>query len=157
MKLVSTSALLAAAFLLGPTAPAAAAPAPEPVLAPPAAETGSVLLARRGRGADDPAGHDANDDRGRRGKNGGKGRGRGADDGPGHTWQDGAGEIEVARQGRGRGRGRGADDGPGDDRGRRGRGADDPPGHDAGDDHSQRGKNGGRGRGRGADDGPGHS
>ncbi len=41
------------------------------------------------RGADDPAGHDANDDKG--GRRGGKGRGRGgkgrggADDGPNHT------------------------------------------------------------------------
>ena len=55
-----------------------------------------IIQVRRGRGADDGAGHDANDDKG--GERGGKGRGaddapgddkggkgRGRDDGPNHT------------------------------------------------------------------------
>lgn len=50
-----------------------------------AAPATKIEIARRGRGADDGAGHDANDDRGRRGRDGGRGRGRGTDDGPNHT------------------------------------------------------------------------
>ena len=72
----------------------------------------AIEFARRGRGADDPAG----DDRG--------GRGRGSDDPAGHasikTFDP---LLQMAR------RGRGADDPAGDDRGGRGRGKDDPVGH----------------------------
>lgn len=50
-----------------------------------AAPAAKIEIARRGRCADDGAGHDANDDRGRRGRDGGRGRGRGTDDGPNHT------------------------------------------------------------------------
>jgi hypothetical protein len=59
------------------TAPAlkAVAAAEAPANAPAA---GTEILARRGRGADDPAGHNAGDDRGRRHG------GHGADDGPNH-------------------------------------------------------------------------
>ncbi|SHF95836.1 hypothetical protein SAMN05444339_1276 [Loktanella atrilutea] len=68
-------------------------------------------LARRGRGADDPAGHV---------RGGGKGRGRGADDGPRHTWMPLPQDTEFARRGaddpaghvRGGGKGRGKDDAP---------------------------------------------
>lgn len=45
-------------------------------------EAATINGGRRGRGQDDPPGHDAGDDRGRRGR---RGRGRGADDGPNHT------------------------------------------------------------------------
>ena len=66
------------------------------------------LLARRGRGADDPAG----DDR--------RGRGRGSDDGPGHAFNATLPEVlQMAKNG--------ADDGPGHDQGddHGGRGGDD--------------------------------
>ena len=56
-----------------------------------------IIEVRRGRGADDGAGHDANDDKG--GQRGGKGRG--ADDAPGDD-----------KGGRNGGKGRGRDDGP---------------------------------------------
>jgi hypothetical protein len=70
-------------------------------------------LARRGRGADDGAGHTR-----------GGGRGRGKDDGPNHTMQDNDQNDQLAR------RGRGADDGAGHTRGGgRGRGKDDAPNH----------------------------
>ena len=73
-----------------------------------------LLLASRGRGADDGARHHSRDDKGgRRG-----GRGRGADDAPG--------DDHGGRRG---GKGRGADDAPGDDHGGRGRGRDDGPHH----------------------------
>jgi hypothetical protein len=78
------------------------------------ADDAGLTVARRGRGADDPAG----DDRGRR-----RG-GRGADDPAGHARVETPNLlIEMAR------RGRGADDAAGDDRGGRGRGSDDPVGH----------------------------
>ena len=70
----------------------------------------AVEFARRGRGADDPAG----DDRG--------GRGRGSDDPAGHASIKSFDTLlQLAR------RGRGADDPAGDTR--RGRGKDDPVGH----------------------------
>ena len=72
-------------------------------------------MARRGRGADDPAGHV---------RGGGKRRGRGADDGPRHTWVPLPTDAEFAR------RGRGADDPVGHVRGGgKGRGMDDAPNH----------------------------
>jgi len=72
--------------------------------------------ARRGRGADDPAG----DDRGGRGR--GKG-GHGADDGPNHASSSSELPFLLARHG--------ADDAAGDDRGGKGRkgGRDDGAGH----------------------------
>lgn len=74
--------------------------------------------ARRGRGADDGAGHT---------RGGGKTRGRGKDDGPNHGWREQqADDVIFAR------RGRGADDGAGHTRGggkTRGRGKDDAPNH----------------------------
>jgi hypothetical protein len=80
--------------------------------------TDSFETARRGRGADDGAGHT---------RGGGKTRGRGKDDGPNHTWMEqGPDTLIFAR------RGRGADDGAGHTRGggkTRGRGADDAPNH----------------------------
>ncbi len=83
----------------------------------PLAEVGSDEIARRGRGADDGAGH---------ARGGGQGRGRGADDAPNHGWMMIEDGIEFAR------RGRGADDGAGHTRGGgrgRGRGTDDGPNH----------------------------
>jgi hypothetical protein len=59
----------------------------------------SQAFARRGRGKDDGANHDAGDDKG--GQKAGKGRGR--DDGANHDAGDDRG---------GKGRGRGTDDGP---------------------------------------------
>ncbi|WP_425074345.1 hypothetical protein [Sagittula sp. S175] len=121
--------------------------------------TDAPILARRGRGADDGADHDAGDDR--------RGRGRGTDDAvlpftprfslaKGFGSDDISGMIILARQGRdgddrgGDDRGRGGDDSRGgDDRGR-GRGSDDGPNHDANDDR-------GRGRDRGFDDSPSRS
>ena len=80
--------------------------------------TDSFETARRGRGADDGAGHT---------RGGGKTRGRGKDDGPNHTSiEQGTDDLIFARQGRG------ADDGAGHTRGggkKRGRGADDAPNH----------------------------
>ena len=74
--------------------------------------------ARRGRGADDGAGHT---------RGGGKTRGRGKDDGPNHGFKaQPADDMIFAR------RGRGADDGAGHTRGggkTRGRGKDDAPNH----------------------------
>ncbi|WP_267634222.1 hypothetical protein [Frigidibacter sp. RF13] len=103
------------------------------------------LLARRGRGADDPAG----DDRGR--------GGHGADDGPNHTLLETPTLLTPELLAR-----RGADDPAGDDRRGRGRGTDDGPGHtfnttlpemlqmakngaDDGPDHDQDDDHGGRG------------
>jgi hypothetical protein len=83
----------------------------------PIAEFSGYEIARRGRGADDGAGHT---------RGGGKGRGRGADDAPDHGWMPVEDGIDFAR------RGRGADDGTGHTRGGgrgRGRGADDAPNH----------------------------
>ena len=94
-------------------------------------EVTPIMVARRG--ADDPPGHNAGDDR-RRGRGGDAAVTRqrqGADDPPGHN----------AGDDRGRGRGRGAANAP------QRQGADDPVGHDAGDD---------RGGGRGKDDPPNH-
>jgi hypothetical protein len=68
---------------------------------------GAEQLARRGRGADDGAGHQR--------------RCRGCDDGPNHTSIKSDDTMQFAR------RGRGADDGPGHVRG--GHGADDGPNH----------------------------
>lgn len=124
-------ALASAGLFLGATA-VIAAPAADTLqhaLAQPA-QSGMLILAKHG--ADDGPNHDVGDDRGRRGKNGGKGRGRGADDGPNHT-DRGTGLI-LAKHG-----------------------ADDGPNHDVGDDRGRRGKNGRKGRGRGADDGPNHT
>ena len=79
------TAVLSLSLLAVPAAlstPAAAALAPAPALkavaAAEAPAAGTEVLARRGRGADDPAGHNAGDDRGRR-----RG-GHGADDAPNH-------------------------------------------------------------------------
>lgn len=83
---IATLALLMGATLLAPATPAEARLRAEAVVGPMTVDEAGPALARRGRGADDPAGHGVGDDRGRRGKNGGKGRGRGADDGPGHTF-----------------------------------------------------------------------
>lgn len=68
---------------------------------------GTAGAAQARHGADDPVGHNANDDHGQRHG------GRGADDNV---------KARAARRGRGR------DDAPGDDRGR-GRGNDDGPNH----------------------------
>ena len=113
-----------AALLLSTTAASASQYAPESGLfaEPAAMQASSDVLARRGRGADDGAGHDAGDDKG------GRGRGRGTDDGPNHTMKS-MDSLELAR------RGRGADDGAGHDAGDdkggrgRGRGTDDGPNH----------------------------
>ena len=85
-------------------------------------------MARRGRGADDPAGHIRRgrgaDDPAGHVRGGGKRRGRGADDGPRHTWVPLPTDAEFAR------RGRGADDPAGHVRGGgKGRGKDDAPNH----------------------------
>ena len=90
-----------------------------------------ITVARRG--ADDPPGHNAGDDKGRgRGKDNAATRQRqGADDPPGHN----AGDDK--------GRGRGKDNAVTRQR----QGADDPAGHNAGDD---------KGRGRGKDNPPNH-
>ena len=111
-------------FATAPAAPSGAAFADTREVTP-------IMVARRG--ADDPPGHNAGDDKGR-----GRGRGaamtrqsQGADDPPGHN----------AGDDKGRGRGRGAA------MTRQSQGADDPAGHDAGDD---------KGRGRGRDDPPNH-
>ena len=129
-KLMLT-ALAGAGLFLG-VASASAAPTSDTSYRalPQLAGAGVLILAKHG--ADDGPKHDVGDDRGRRGKNGGKGRGRGADDGPNHT-DLGTGLI-LAKHG-----------------------ADDGPNHDVGDDRGRRGKNGGKGRGRGADDGPNHT
>lgn len=77
--LLGLSLLAAPALLSTPAAAAlATAPALKAVAAADAAAAGTEMLARRGRGADDPAGHNAGDDRGRR-----RG-GHGADDAPNH-------------------------------------------------------------------------
>lgn len=79
--------------------------------------TDGFETARRGRGADDGAGHT---------RSGGKTRGRGRDDGPNHGFKDQhIDEMLFAR------RGRGADDGAGHTRGgkTRGRGAAHGPNH----------------------------
>ena len=103
------------------TVPAMASPgqpfaSPEAGIALPFLPGTDAEIARRGRGADDGAGHVR-----------GGGKGRGADDGAGHTSLDQkAGDMIFAR------RGRGADDAPGHVRGGgkgRGRGADDAPNH----------------------------
>ena len=90
--------------------------------------TTDAQMARRGRGADDPAGHVRRgrgaDDPAGHVRGGGKQRGRGADDGPRHTWVPLPTDAEFAR------RGRGADDPAGHVRGGgKGRGQDDAPNH----------------------------
>ena len=125
------AALAGAGLLMAAAGASAATPAGDGFALPAQASAPALLVLAR-HGADDGPNHDANDDRGRRGKKGGKGRGRGADDGPNHT-DLGTGLI-LAR-----------------------RGADDGPNHDANDDRGRRGKKGGKGRGRGADDGPNHT
>ena len=78
---LATLAILAAPMLLAGGAQAAllaAAPADRPAAAAAPLPDGSATFARRGRGADDPAGHNAGDDRGRRHG------GHGADDAPNH-------------------------------------------------------------------------
>lgn len=101
------SALLLVTAIVPAEARLAADPATTLDASGPAA--GGIVLARRGRGADDGPNHDAGDDHGQRGKNGGRGRGRGADDGPA---DDSTGD-DRGRRGKkgGKGRGRGADDG----------------------------------------------
>ncbi len=104
--ILKTTFLTAALF----SAPAFASVAPAETTSTPAFERsqdGDMQLSRRGRGADDGAGHDR--------------RGRGKDDGPNHTSIKGDDSQQVAR------RGRGADDGAGHVRG--GHGADDAPNH----------------------------
>lgn len=78
---LAAMAILAAPMLLAGGAQAALPLAP--VDRPAAAEAvllpdGTATFARRGRGADDPAGHNAGDDRGR------QHGGHGADDAPNH-------------------------------------------------------------------------
>lgn len=79
-------ATIAAVAFAPITAPAAThAPLSAAAADPAVTVDGSQIeLSRRGRGADDGAGHDVGDDKGGRGRDGGKGRGRGADDGPNH-------------------------------------------------------------------------
>ena len=74
MKTMLTGAVCALAL----AAALATAPALTAGTAAEAPAAGTEVLARRGRGADDPAGHNAGDDRGRR-----RG-GHGADDAPNH-------------------------------------------------------------------------
>ncbi len=84
----------------------------------PSLHTDGFETARRGRGADDGAGHT---------RGGGKTRGRGKDDAPNHGWMEQQTEDVIFAR-----RGRGADDGAGHTRGggkTRGRGKDDAPNH----------------------------
>jgi hypothetical protein len=108
---LTASLLTAFTLSLAPLAAQAAPPSAPRVFD--LAQDGDVqiLQVRKGRGADDGAGHDVNDDKGGRkgGQKGGKkgGKGRGADDAPGHDLNDGKGGRKGGRR-----RGRGGDDGP---------------------------------------------
>lgn len=77
------AALAGAALFLAAGSASAATPDRDEFRSPEASTKVQVLILAK-HGADDGANHDVGDDRGRRGKKGGKGRG-GADDGPNHT------------------------------------------------------------------------
>ena len=81
---LSLFALIGSTFAAVHASPAAAATGFDGVAAAVDMLDGDAPVMRRGRGADDGPNHNANDDRGGRGKAGGKGRGRGKDDGPNH-------------------------------------------------------------------------